>query len=277
MEKPVVEKSTAFTDFLSSPAMLLAIPIITPALVNLLKPKDAPQQTSMKEMIETVTLLKGMMEPATKEENDGSFMSTVSKLIETMGAPIAAGAMALQNKQTAIPANIPANNEVDKAIQTENESRALAAPGEPIPEGAKKGEEFLKSVVGLAIKGAKRGAPAQDYAGVIVDQVEPEQLEEFNAFLNDPNCFAVLVMFEPQCAEHKDWFIELVSHLQAEIQAEIEDIKKEELTETNGAPIVEKIPDTDAGADSDANPINEPTNGGNGDAGNVKANEEDGT
>lgn len=258
------EKGNSFFDFLQSPAFIALAPFIGPALANLMKPKEAAQPTSMKEMIETMILLKSMNEPQEKDEpEEQGFASVINNLVKTMGEPIARGAMALQQREQMrlpqAPITVDKNaQQIDQRITQENEHRKKLLENTP-PQA----EQFLNDLIKLALGGARNDAPPDIYADIILDQIDPIHLPEFATLIADSHCYTVLAVVNPECNNYKQWFAALIQCLQNALQDALSD---DSLAQTDQT-------DFDNESSDDDGAINANTIGGEGNPRNIASDE----
>ncbi len=242
------DKSNGFTDFLQSGAGLALITAVSPALVKMLMPKEAPNASAgIKEAMETFMLFKTMMEPAEQEEKEGSMFSIVSDAIKTMGPGLADTAASIAKRQENLPA--PPKPDLDQAIREENANRAANAPAGEAPQ------DVLQRVIAMMLGGARRQSDVAAYSLVVLDQIPDEMIGDFEILLNDANILTAINNLNPATVEFNEWFAAIIPQLKEDIAATFEETA-EDLTPASNEVIIPDNDDSDLTVDNGADSIN---------------------
>lgn len=101
----------------------------------------------------------------------------------------------------------------------------------PEQQGAKKMSMMLSFQLGVLCTAAAKDSDPDDYAGLILDNVTPEVL---NNLFNNENWLATLTTYNAKCAQFPEWFGELKEAIEERLK---EDAADESLTQGNGGAI----------------------------------------
>ena len=195
--------------------------------------------TSMKEMVETMILMKELNGPPPEPVSpfqqikdvlsiqkslsgkDGSAETNVNDVLLTLAENVLpklaeAGAVSPENKERprVIPEDITETTEAQKTINLEK------------IENPEKGNPMKGHLMFLCMQASLKKSPAL-YAEVVLDNTPDEKLDELVTAMNGEDAMDKLIALHPPVAKHKAWFLELSKEIMNNIQ-EVEETLPDE-------------------------------------------------
>lgn len=141
-------------------------------------------------------------------DKEAGTMDVMMQLLDTFGKPIAEAVSNAQTLHRQALSNAPTS--FQPPVQVSNAPALMA----PIPDNQaqltsdqdKQIMDAMKGYLNFLIAQAQAGNDVYTYAGMVLDQAPPEQID---SFIDRPDWLEYLANFEPAVKDHEAWFSQL--------------------------------------------------------------------
>ena len=218
-------------------------------IVEVLKDKNGGGSSRM-EMMQELMMMKQVFSSEKSGGGMGEIISVISSLKElginigSVAEPEEKGFSHLLEMAAPVFAQALAPREPQVQQYRQNPAPQLAQQHQQQPPTQNKGEKMnMMIAMGLVplINAAKKNAPPENYAPMVIDNVPEEKLRQF---FNTPTGMSELIKIKPEIANYLDWFKLLGEHVKANLglPSTVDDLYYDEgddsvienLTETGG-------------------------------------------